>query len=140
MSPRDRVLLGTDLRKERHELEAAYDDAAGVTSRFSLNLLQRLNRELDANFDVDAFRHSAAYHEDEGCVHIELVSRRAQRVRIDALDMEVEFAEGEGIHTENAFKYSFEEIEKLAAAAGLRIDRGWTDPDERFSLTLLAPA
>jgi dimethylhistidine N-methyltransferase len=138
MSPHDRVLLGIDLRKAPHELEAAYDDAAGVTSRFSLNLLHRLNRELGANFDVDAFRHSAVYHEDEGRVHIELVSQRAQRVRIRALDMEVEFAANEGIHTENAFKYSFEEIEKLAAAAGLRIDRGWTDPEERFSLTLLA--
>ncbi|MBW2269688.1 MAG: L-histidine N(alpha)-methyltransferase [Deltaproteobacteria bacterium] len=140
MSREDRVLLGIDLRKSPRELEAAYDDAAGVTSRFSLNLLQRLNRELDANFDIGAFRHSAVYCEAEGRVHIEIVSRRAQRVRIDALDMEVEFAADEGIHTENAFKYSAEEIERLAAAADLELDRGWSDVHERFSLNLLAPA
>lgn len=140
MSPHDRVLLGIDLRKATHELEAAYDDAVGVTSRFSLNLLHRLNRELDADFDVASFRHSAVYHADEGRVHIELVSERAQRVHIGALDMHFEFAAGEGIHTENSFKYSFEEIEKLSAAAGLQVSRGWTDADERFSLTLLGPA
>jgi dimethylhistidine N-methyltransferase len=140
MSGRDRVLLGIDLRKSPRELEAAYDDAAGVTSRFSLNLLRRLNRELGANFDLDEFRHSAVYHEDEGRVHIEIVSRRQQQVRIEALALDVTFAAGEGIHTENAFKYSFEEIEKLASAADLTLDRAWTDPDDRFSLSLLAPS
>jgi dimethylhistidine N-methyltransferase len=140
MASCDRVLLGIDLRKDKDELERAYDDAAGLTSRFSLNLLHRLNRELEADFNVDAFRHTAIYHEAEGCVHIELQSLRAQRVHIAALGLDVEFEAGEGIHTENAFKYSYEEIEKLAATAGLATSRGWTDPDERFSLTLLAPA
>ena len=140
MSAHDRVLLGVDLRKGKVELERAYDDAAGVTSRFSLNLLERLNRELDADFNTDAFRHVAEYQEDVGCVHIELQSLRPQQVHIGALNMDVEFATGEGIHTENSFKYSFEEIEKLAASAGLEVSRGWTDANERFSLSLLAPA
>jgi dimethylhistidine N-methyltransferase len=140
MTARDRLLVGIDLRKSTAELEAAYDDASGVTARFSLNLLHRLNRELEADFDVDAFRHSATYRDREGRVHIEIVSRKSQRVRIEALDMDVDFAADEPIHTESAYKYSFDEIEQLAAAAGLTVSRGWTDPEERFSLTLFACA
>ena len=135
----DRLLIGIDLRKESGVLERAYDDSQGVTARFSLNLLERINRELGGRFELDDFRHQAIYRKSEGRVEIQLVSRRAQRVEIRALGMEVEFDEGEGIYTENAFKYSVAEVDALAAAAGMTVDHQWLDPEERFSLNLLAP-
>jgi L-histidine N-alpha-methyltransferase len=139
MASGDRLLIGIDLRKDRRVLERAYDDLRGATARFSLNLLERVNRELGGRFDPEAFRHRAVYLADEGRVEITLVSRRDQRVAIDELDLEVAFAEGEAIHIENSIKYSPEEIEKLAVAAGMRIDARWLDAGERFSLNLFAP-
>lgn len=139
MKDGDRLLIGIDLRKERAVLESAYDDAEGVTARFSLNLLERMNRELGASFETDAFRHRAVYRDDEGRVEIHLVSQREQRVAIAALDLEVQLAEGEGIHVENAYKYSPEEIDTLAANAGMRVDCRWLDTRGRLSLNLFAP-
>jgi dimethylhistidine N-methyltransferase len=136
MAPGDALLIGIDLRKERRVLERAYGDAAGVTARFTLNLLQRMNRELDARFDVRHFAHRAVYHEDEGRVQIDIVSRRAQRVAIEALDLEIELARGEAIHAEDSFKYSLAETLALAAAAGLRVEERWLDRAARFSLSL----
>jgi len=135
----DRMLVGIDLRKEKALLEAAYDDGAGVTARFSLNLLARLNRELGAEFELGGFRHRAVYHERDGRVEIALVSQQEQRVSIEALGLEVELAAGEAIHVEDAYKYSLDEIDALAGDAGLRAARRWLDPDQRFSLNLLAP-
>jgi L-histidine N-alpha-methyltransferase len=140
MAPRDRLLLGVDLRKDPKLLEAAYDDAAGVTARFSLNLLVRVNRELGGDFDPSQFRHRARYHEADGRVEIELVSLREQRVAIDGLDLEVDFAAGEGIHVENSFKYSTAEIHAVARDGRLSLERQWCDSARRFSLNLLAPA
>jgi len=139
LATRDRLLVGIDLRKQPDVLLAAYDDDAGVTARFSLNLLARANRELGADFDTAGFRHHAAYDESDGRVQIDLVSLRRQQVRIAKLEATVEFGAGECIHIENAFKYSFEEIDVLAAAAGLRLDRRWLDAEGRFSLNLFAP-
>jgi L-histidine N-alpha-methyltransferase len=139
MEPDDRLLLGVDLRKSRAVLEAAYDDAAGVTARFNLNLLARINRELGGRFDPDAFRHRAEYLKDEGRIVMWLVSRRRQRVAVEALELEVAFEEGESIHTENSFKYSSAEIDALARAAGLSVARRWTDRAGRFAENLLAP-
>jgi L-histidine N-alpha-methyltransferase len=140
MASDDRLLIGVDLRKDRQVLEQAYDDPAGATARFSLNLLERINRELGGRFDADAFRHRAEYHEDEGRVEIALESRCSQTVVIDDIGLEVEFAEGEGIHIENAYKYSLEEVDGLAAGADMGVDGRWLDPLERFSLNLMAPA
>ncbi len=140
MVPADRMLVGIDLRKDAAVLEAAYDDAAGVTARFSLNLLERMNRELAADFDPSLFRHVATYLEEEGRVEIQLQSRKRQLASIGALDLEVEFEAGEGIYTENAFKYSFEEIDDLATEAGLTVEHRWLDADQRYSLNLFAPA
>ena len=139
MAPGDALLVGIDLRKAKELLERAYDDAAGVTARFTLNLLQRMNRELDARFDVRGFAHRATWREDEGRVEIEIVSRLAQRVGIEALDLEVELARGEAIHAEDSFKYSLEETLELARAAGLRLEERWLDPAGRFSLCLFTP-
>ena len=109
MSPSDRILMGVDLRKSRTVLEAAYDDAADVTSRFNLNLLVRINRELGGHFDVDAFRHRARWNERLGRVEIHLESLCKQTVRIDALRLDVSFKKGERVYTESSYKYSFAE-------------------------------
>jgi L-histidine N-alpha-methyltransferase len=139
MSERDRLLVGIDLRKDRVTLESAYDDDAGVTSRFNLNLLARVNRELGGNFDLDGFDHRARYREEAGRVEIDLVSRRDQWVSIDDLDLQLHFSAGEAIHTEDSYKYSHAEIDALARAADLRLDRRWLDARGDFSLNLLAP-
>jgi len=139
MTGGDRMLVGADLRKERAIIEPAYDDAAGVTARFSKNLLARINRELGGEFDCDAFRHRAAYQVEAGRVEIHLVSERAQRVRVGALDLEVDFEPGETIHIEDSYKWSPAELAELARAAGFRIERPWTDRGDRFSESLLAP-
>jgi L-histidine N-alpha-methyltransferase len=135
----DRLLLGVDLRKDRAVLEPAYDDAQGVTARFNLNLLARINRELDGDFVLDDFEHRAVYDEVLGRVEIHLVSRRAQRVTVRGLGLEIEFAAGEAIHTENSYKYSLPEIAALAEAAGLYVERQWFDGARRFSENLLTP-
>jgi dimethylhistidine N-methyltransferase len=135
----DRLLVGIDLRKDRGVLEAAYDDSCGVTAAFNRNLLARVNRELDGSFDLHAFRHRAVYDEDIGRVEMYLVSVLAQKVKVGDLGLEVDFREGEAIHTENSYKYSPAEIDTLAATAGFELDRVWLDPDQQFQLSLLRP-
>jgi L-histidine Nalpha-methyltransferase len=132
----DRLLVGIDLRKDREVLEAAYDDSCGVTAAFNRNLLARVNGELGGHFDVRAFRHRAVYNEDAGRVEMYLVSAFGQKVRVDHLGLEVDFAEGEAIHTENSYKYSPAEIETLATDSGLYLEQVWLDPDQRFQLNL----
>jgi len=139
MNESDRLLAGIDLRKDRAMLEPAYDDAQGITARFNLNLLTRINRELGGHFDLATFRHHAIYQEEAGRIEMYLVSQQAQRVRIDNLDMELSLEAGEAIHTENSYKYSLPEIEGLAAAASLRGAGQWFDSKRRFSLNLFAP-
>ncbi len=140
MSPQDRLLVGIDLRKDRSVVEPAYNDAQGITARFNLNLLTRINRELDGGFDLGAFRHRAVYDDGAGRIEMYLDSARGQRVPIGALDLIVPFAAGEPVHTENSYKYSAPEIDALAAAAGLRIESQWQDGGRRFSVNVLAPA
>ncbi|MGH0028208.1 MAG: L-histidine N(alpha)-methyltransferase [Myxococcota bacterium] len=140
LQPEDRLLLGIDLRKERRVLEAAYDDDAGVTARFNLNLLTRINRELDADFDLAGFRHYADWREQEGRVELGLECLDGQQVSIKALDLSLRFERGERIHTEDSYKYSFEEIAGLADAAGLRVAHRWLDASGAYSLQLLEPA
>ena len=140
MTPGDRLLVGIDLRKDRAVLEAAYDDPCGVTAAFNRNILARVNRELGGNLDVAAFQHRAIYNHDQGRVEMYLESTRVQRVRLAAADFDVSFAAQEAIHTENSYKYSSDEIDTLAAAAGLRRHRHWLDSQRRFSLNLLASA
>ena len=139
MDPHDRLLLGIDLRKDREVLEDAYDDSRGVTARFNKNLLERINRELGADFDSGAFDFQATYDACEGKVVSELRSRRDQTVRIDELDLEVDFAADETIHTENSFKYSLAEIDALADRAGFAVEDRWLDADRRYSVNLFAP-
>jgi dimethylhistidine N-methyltransferase len=126
------LLIGVDLRKDQKILEAAYNDAAGVTAAFNLNLLRRLNRELGADFELDAFEHIARWNAELGRVEMHLASRKDQIVRIDGET--IEFSAGETIHTENSHKYSLDEFAELAGEAGFTIARVWTDPADLFSV------
>ena len=139
LADEDRLLLGVDLRKPREVLEAAYDDARGVTASFTLNLLVRINRELGGRFAPAAFSHRARWLEDEGKIEIHLVSRQRQRVAIEALGLEVAFEKDEAIHVEDSFKYSPAEIDELLKAASLRCEERWVDAQCRFALVLCAP-
>jgi dimethylhistidine N-methyltransferase len=136
MAAEDRLLAGIDLRKERSVLEAAYDDAQGITARFNKNILARINRELGGEFDLDRFHHRARYNDGAGRVEMYLESGGTQTVAIAALDLAVPFVAGEMIHTENSYKYSPAEIEETAAAARLRVAEQWLDRKEQFSLNL----
>jgi L-histidine N-alpha-methyltransferase len=140
LGPDDRFLLGVDLRKDKATLERAYDDAAGVTARFNLNLLERVNRELGGRFDLGTFAHRALYDEELGRIEMHLESRRAQHVALERLSLVLDFAEGERIHTENSYKYSLAEIDELVRAAGFALDGQWLDRARRFSLNRMAPA
>lgn len=133
----DALLLGADLKKDKSVLEAAYNDALGVTAAFNLNVLARINRELGGNFDLRAFQHRAFYNEAAGRVEIYIESTRDQKVTIGELDMEVEFAAGEQIHTENSYKYALSDIARLAAETGFASGRTWLDKKEQFSSNLL---
>ncbi|WP_187829885.1 L-histidine N(alpha)-methyltransferase [Siccirubricoccus phaeus] len=130
------MLLGADLVKEKSVLEAAYDDAAGVTAAFNLNLLARLNREAGADFALDGFRHRAVWNPAAERVEMHLASRRAQSVRLGGRVFR--FAAGETIHTENSHKYRPERLRELAAAGGWREKAMWTDAAGLFSVWLLA--
>ena len=133
-----RFLIGVDLRKDAAILIPAYNDSAGVTAAFNLNLLTRLNREAAADFDIGAFTHRAIWNDAASRIEMHLVSRREQTVRID--DSVVHFAAGETIHTENSYKYLPERFVALAADAGWACTATWTDIDRFFALFLLTPA
>ncbi|HVA37369.1 MAG TPA: L-histidine N(alpha)-methyltransferase [Candidatus Dormibacteraeota bacterium] len=137
LRPGDALLLGTDLRKDPALLEAAYDDALGVTAAFERNVLVRINRELGADFDVARFRHVAAYDVGRGCVSSHLVCIRSQEVRIRALGLTVRILAGERIHTEDSYKYSEGQIDEMAAAGGFARERTWHDEGRLFALSLL---
>lgn len=131
-----RFLVGIDLEKDADTLVRAYDDPAGVTAAFDKNLLQRINRELRGTFDLSAFRHEARYDAQRGRIEMHLVSTRAQTA--SAAGRTFRFEAGETIHTENSYKYTVERFRHLAASAGWRPERVWTDPDEMFSVHLLS--
>jgi dimethylhistidine N-methyltransferase len=136
----DALLLGADLRKEAAVLEAAYDDSLGVTAAFNLNLLVRINREFDADFDLLSFHHRAIYNEETGCVEVYIVSDRRQTVRIRKLEMEIQFDEAERIHTENSYKYDLAGLTRLASETGYTRARTWLDEREQFSSNLFIAA
>ena len=132
----DGFLMGVDLAKEDSILLAAYDDEAGVTAAFNRNLLARLNRELDAEFDPETFAHCALWNEAQSRIEMHLRSRDAQRVHLGALGLMADFAAGESIHTENSYKYCPGQAEALLAEAGFRTEAMWTDPRGWFSVCL----
>ena len=136
----DALLLGADLKKERPVLEAAYNDTLGVTAAFSRNLLVRINRALEADFDLPSFRHQAVYNEASSRIEICVQSLRAQSVAIKKLEMTIELGAGELIHTENSYKYDLDGITRLATDAGFVCGRTWFDEQKRFSSNMLLAA
>jgi L-histidine N-alpha-methyltransferase len=136
LRPGDSLLLGTDLVKDASRLVAAYDDAAGVTAQFNRNVLAVINRELNADFDVDAFRHVATWNPAEERMEMSLRSERAQRVHIAALNLTVEFESGEEVLTEVSCKFRAEGVADELAQAGLRLTQWWTDAAGDFGLSL----
>jgi dimethylhistidine N-methyltransferase len=136
LRPGDALLLGADLVKPVGELMLAYDDPLGVTAAFNKNVLVRINRELDANFDLKAFEHRAVWNPLERRVEMHLVSVRPQTVNIPRAGAEVRFADGESIWTESSYKYEPAEIIELVSETGFRLHAQWVDPDARFALTL----
>lgn len=136
----DALLLGVDLDKDPRVLEAAYNDVAGATARFNLNLLARLNHELGGHFDLDGFEHHAFYDGGMRRVEMHLVSRREQEVPLDALGARVRFGRWESIHTEDSHKYGLEDVAAMAGRAGLTLSRSWLDERRYFSVNRLERA
>jgi len=130
------LLLGTDLVKDPRVIEAAYDDSAGVTAQFNLNVLHVLNRELDANFDVDAFEHVAFFDRKREWIEMRLRATDSQHVRIGKLDLDIEFAAREEMRTEISAKFTPERLRGDIEAAGLELVEIYTDPDELFAVSL----
>ena len=136
LAPNDSILLGVDLVKDKSTLLDAYDDSARVTADFNLNLLARLNRELGAQFDLGAFAHRAVWNIAHSRIEMHLVSRKRQQVKIPSLDLKIDFAFGETIHTENSYKYKPGQAEASLTAAGFSPLATWTDDQKLFAVCL----
>jgi dimethylhistidine N-methyltransferase len=132
--PDGRILLGVDMKKDPAILTRAYNDAEGVTAQFNMNILRRINQELGAEFDTNAFEHYAYYNDAAGRVEMHLVSRVEQTVDVDGVD--IQFHQGESIWTESSYKYTIDEFAAMAAGKGLELDAVWKDDDELFSVQL----
>ena len=137
LQPGDSLLLGTDLIKSSAQLLGAYDDELGVTAAFNLNLLARINRELDANFDLAQFEHEARINHHNRSVEMHLRSMCRQTVNIPVAEISVEFHEGETIWTESSHKYSADEVIEMARTTGFRCEAQWIDEQWPFAESLL---
>ena len=139
LDPGDGLLLGADLVKEPARVVAAYNDPGGVTAEFNLNVLDVLNRELEADFDLNAFAHVARWHAENEWMEMSVRSLRAQVVRVEALDLEVTFRAGELMRTEISAKFHPDGLTQELSAAGLTVEKLWTDPARDFSVSLSTP-
>lgn len=137
MNPGDALLLGTDMRKSPDVLIPAYDDSEGVTAAFNKNLLIRLNRELNADFDLGSFAHRIIWNDELSRIEMHLESLRDQVVNVDALALSLDFRNGETIHTENSYKFTMPMIEAIAGNGGFTIEHTWTDPKQWFTVHML---
>jgi len=137
LRPDDALLIGADLLKPERDLLLAYDDPLGVTAAFNRNLLVRANRELEADFDIDAFEHRAIWSAAESRIEMHLVSTRSQRVQIAASRLDLALEHGETIWTESSYKYRAEEIVAMLEGAGFRKIDQWIDAGDAFALTLV---
>ncbi|MGI0020687.1 MAG: L-histidine N(alpha)-methyltransferase [Nitrososphaera sp.] len=133
----DALLVGFDMEKDADVLESAYDDRAGVTARFNLNILKRINGQLEGRFDLSSFAHRALYNTPSHRVEMHLVSKKDQSVHVGALGKSYEFKKGESVHTESSYKYSVERIESLAEKSGLQVKKHLLDDKKWFDLCLL---
>jgi len=134
----DLFLIGLDLVKEREVLEGAYDDEQGITAQFNLNVLERINNDLDANFELENFSHHSVYNEEQQRIEMYLRSLKEQSVRIPKADLWLDFDKNELIHTENSHKFSIPQIDSLMTGSGFEILRLWQDSEKRFATLLLA--
>jgi dimethylhistidine N-methyltransferase len=132
LGDRSDLIIGVDLKKDPKLLVSAYNDAAGITAAFNLNLLSRINRELGGGVDEDSFRHEAIYDPREGRIEMHLVSTRDQTIEI--CGSAFHFRSGESIHTENSYKYSLDEFRDVATRAGWKPEKAWTDAERKFSV------
>jgi len=139
LGPSDRFLLATDLVKPVERLVAAYDDAAGVTAAFNLNLLSVLNRELAADFDPDRFVHRAVWDAENRWIEMRLEATEDMAISISALDLSVEFTAGEQMRTEISTKFTFDQVRRDLSQAGMRVTGVWSDPAGDYLLTLARP-
>jgi uncharacterized SAM-dependent methyltransferase len=131
--------VGFDLHKDKRILDAAYNDRNGVTARFNLNLLERINAELQGQFDPSKFAHIAYYNEQMRRIEMRLLSKQDQEVYIGALGRHFRFRKGESIHTENSYKFEPDQIKRLADEGGFSVKEFFTDMDRWFGLALLSP-
>ena len=136
LDDRSFLLLGTDLVKDPEVIEAAYNDSQGVTAAFNLNVLRVVNRELDADFDLEQFEHVAFFDEQREWLEMRLRAKRPQRVRVEAIGLDLEFERGEELRTEISAKFTPERVREDLDAAGLELVRWYTDPEDLFALSL----
>ncbi len=136
----DFLLVGFDLQKDESVLNAAYNDKAGITAKFNLNLLARINRELGGNFELGKFEHCAFYNREQHRIEMHLVSKTDQQLYIGALGKTFFLKKDESIHTENSYKYSLSQIAALAEGCDFRIEKNFTDKKRWFDLALLSPS
>ena len=139
LSSKDFFLIGFDLRKEKSIIERAYNDSQGITAKFNLNLLSRINRELGGEFDLNTFQHKAAYNEEKSRIEMYLISTCEQDVYIADLNRSYHFKKNERVHTENSHKFSLKAIDRLADQVGMEIIEQWFDVKQYFNMTLFKP-
>jgi L-histidine Nalpha-methyltransferase len=135
----DSLLIGFDLQKKKNILEAAYNDVEGITAKFNLNILERINNELNGEFDLENFEHLAYYNQVKNRIEMHLISKMKQKVKINKLNQVFHFEKGETILTENSYKYTLKSIEQLANKSNLRVERNFVDKNEWFNLALVTP-
>lgn len=133
----DLLLIGIDLEKDKSILDRAYNDKNGITAKFNFNVLARINRELDGEFNISKFKHKSFYNTRKHRIEMHLESKLDQQVRIGAIGKIFYFKKGETIHTENSYKYSLSRFNSLVKKAGLQVIRDFTDPNKQFTLILL---
>jgi L-histidine N-alpha-methyltransferase len=139
LGPEDRLLIGTDLVKDRDRLEAAYNDSAGVTAEFNRNVLNVINANLDGDLDPERFEHQAIYDERRQWIEMRLCANETHEAHIAAVDLDVAFEEGEHIRTEISCKFTEDRLEREYARAGLELLDVYTDSDRLFALSLAGP-
>jgi dimethylhistidine N-methyltransferase len=138
LGPDGALLIGVDLKKDVARLHRAYNDRREVTAAFNLNLLKRINRELDCDFQLDCFQHYAFYNPKESRIEMHLVSQKEQTVHLG--NVAIHFTRGDSIWTESSYKYNLDDFQQMAALAGLRVEQVWTDPRQWFSVQYLVAA
>ena len=135
----DSLLIGFDLQKKKKILEAAYNDVEGITAKFNLNILERINKELDGEFNLKNFEHLAYYNQFKNRIEMHLISKVKQKVRINKLNQVFVFEEGETILTEYSYKYNLKSIEELANSSNFKVEKNFLDKNEWFNLALITP-